>query len=56
VLISGLGSEAIAMLNEMPTLTEMMPTLAIDQTEHDLLTMSKSSRDKLLGSDSWRYN
>jgi hypothetical protein len=53
VLISGLGREAIAMLNEMPTLTEMMPTLAIDQTEHDLLTMSKSSRDKLLGSDSW---
>lgn len=56
VLISGLGTEAIAMLNELPTLEVMMPTLAIDAMEHDLLTMSKSSRDKLLGSDSWRYN
>jgi hypothetical protein len=56
VLISGLGSQAIEMLNELPTLEQMMPTLSIDAAEHDLLQMSRQSRRELLGSDYYRYN
>lgn len=56
VLITGLGAEAIALLNELPALEEMMPTLSIDAAEHDLVKLGEKRRRELLGSDYYRYN
>ena len=56
VIISGLGNQAIEMLNELPTLEVMMPTLAIDAMENDLLTMRDRCLHKLLGGDYYRYS
>ncbi len=51
VIISGLGAQAIEMLNELPPLESLMPTLSIDAAEHDLLKMNDQSRRALLGHD-----
>lgn len=56
VIVSGLGAQAIEMLNELPALEQMVPTLSIDAAEHDLLKMNENRRRELLGGDYYRYN
>jgi hypothetical protein len=55
VLITGLGDQAIEMLNALPSLDSLMPQLTVDQAEHDLLTMGESKRRQLLGLSYWQH-